>query len=422
MEKTITPTKISGTVSIPGSKSHTIRALLIATLAEGKSIIKNPLYSLDTLSCIEACKAFGAKIVAEDEKIIVEGLDINQFKQSKDEISIDVGNSGTTLYLATAVAGLRRGKTNFTGDKQIQNRTAETLLASLEDLGVTVIRNNANNAPYTIQGPFKGGKTRMECKTSQFLSGLLIAASLADEKTTIEVPLLNEQPYVTMTLNWLEKQEAEIKAYEGYYNFEIEGGAIFHNFEETICGDFSSATFFFCAPVITRSTLTIENLDRNDSQGDKEVLSILAEMGARIEWKDTSVTVSAQDCTVNGISIDLNTMPDALPALAITAAFSSGRTRIYNVEHARFKETDRIKACAQILKQAGIEITEHRDGLEIIGGTFSSCTIDSLDDHRLAMSAAIAALGAEGPIKILNAEAASVTFPNFYDLIDKISN
>lgn len=422
MEKIISPSKVSGKVSIPGSKSHTIRAILIASLAQGDSIISNPLYSLDTASCIQACRAFGAVIEEQENCLVIQGVGIDDFKNQENEISIDVGNSGTTLYLATAIAALRKGTTYFTGDNQIQDRSASPLLNSLEDLGAKITRLNNDNAPYKVQGPMLGGTTEIHCETSQYLSALLIACSLAEAQTNITVPLLNEIPYVIMTLDWLAKQNIKIQISNNYSNFIVEGKSSFKNFEETIMGDFSSATFFFCAPVITKSTLTIKNLDKNDTQGDKEVLNILQEMGAEITWQGNSVTVDAKNKEIKGIDIDLNKMPDALPALAITCAFAKGATKIHSVEHARAKETDRIKASAEILQKASIRVIEKKGGLIIEGGEFSECTIDSLGDHRLAMSAAIAGLGAEGPVRILNAEAAYVTFPNFYELIDKISN
>ncbi len=434
MERTVFPAKVRGEVLIPASKSHTIRALLIATMAEGESLLINPLDSEDARSCVAACRSLGAQIEEETDSRVgsrtfkVQGIG-GKIQCPTDPI--DVGNSGTTLYLACSLAALGHAPIRFTGDAQIQSRPAKNLLRALEDLGAKVTYQGKEGfAPFTIHGPLRGGKTRIECLTSQYLSSLLIAAPLIEGETEIEVPLLYEHPYVEMTLRWLEEQGIRMER-KGLEWFRIPGRQRFHGFQKQIPGDFSSATFFFCAAAITGSTLTLLGLDMGDSQGDKEVVHILKRMGCSARIEADRITLTGRP--LKGIEIDLNAMPDALPALAATACYADGTTRIINVPQARLKETDRIAVMAEELSKLGARVKELPDGLEIRGvsptpGTHANQRfplhggrVNGHGDHRVVMALAIAALAAEGPVTIETAEAASVTFPSFFELLEKIS-
>ncbi|GAB4364916.1 MAG: 3-phosphoshikimate 1-carboxyvinyltransferase [Spirochaetales bacterium] len=449
MKRTVFPAKVRGEVLIPASKSHTIRALLIASLAEGESVLINPLDSEDARSCVAACRSLGARI--EEQMDARSGRRILKVRGTGGKITpprgpIDVGNSGTTLYLACSLAALGDFPVQFTGDDQIQARPAGNLLRALEELGARVTYHTKEGfAPFTIQGPLRGGKTRIECPTSQYLSSLLIAAPLIEGNTEIEVPLLYERPYVEMTLRWLEEQGIQTER-KGMEWFRIPGRQRYRGFHRQIPGDFSSATFFLCAAAITGSTLTLLGLDMEDSQGDKEVVHILERMGCTTRIEENRITLSGHP--LMGIEIDLNAMPDALPALAATACYAEGTTRIVNVPQARLKETDRIAVMAQELSRLGARVRELPDGLEIEGSTPLSGAparyesgprrssprpssppriplrggrVHGHGDHRVVMALAIAALGADGPITIETAEAASVTFPGFFDLLDQIA-
>ncbi|MCK5672227.1 MAG: 3-phosphoshikimate 1-carboxyvinyltransferase, partial [Spirochaetales bacterium] len=338
MSKIINPAStLSGEITIPASKSHTIRALLIAAMANGESTIINPLDSSDTRSCIEAIKILGAKIKLENDRWIVNGTggDIHPVADT-----IDVGNSGTTLYLAAGLAALSSHKITFTGDNQIKSRPVENLLNSLKDLGAEITISGKNGCPpFSIQGPLTGGKTSIECPTSQYLSSLLLCTPLINGNTEIEVPLLREQPYVEMTLKWLNEQFVMYDTTE-FKDFFIPGGQQFEAFAKQVPGDFSSATFFLCAAAITESTLTLKGLDMADSQGDKAVVYMLKEMGCNIEIGMDFIKIEGRP--LKGCNLDLNDTPDALPALAVTACFAEGKTKLYNVPQARLKETDRI--------------------------------------------------------------------------------
>jgi len=432
----INPRRFSGVVTIPASKSHTIRQLLIAVLAEGKSVIKQPLDSLDTRSCIAACRTFGAEITADKENCL-QVMGINGFKwlSNLKNAKIDVGNSGTTLYLALAVAALQAEPLVFTGDEQIQKRSAAPLLDALAGLGVKSKSNNGC-APISIQGPLKGGKVSISCPTSQYLSALLIAAPLAPAGTVteIEVPLLNEKPYVEMTLSYLRKHDIPFEAAPDFSHFVIPGGSSWTAFTDTVPGDFSSAAFPAAAAAVTGGPVTILGLDPEDSQGDKFFFEMLEKMGCDVKWEkrchrtygsapfSPSVTVS-RDGALRGGTFDLNETPDLLPAAAVTAAFAEGDTALVNVAHARIKETDRIAVMCSELAKLGVDCTERPDGLIIHGrGALSPVkdpVIDGHGDHRIVMAFAIAAAGSPVPVQITTAECAEVTYPDFFESIIK---
>ena len=406
--------KLNGTVKIPASKSHTIRALIISTLAEGQSVLLDPLKSGDTISCLEACRAFGAEITEEENKWIVNGKGV---ANPPTEI-IDVGNSGTSLYLLLSAAALIPGESTFTGDYQIQRRSAQSLINSLNDLGAKCFSTKGNGcAPLVVHGKLKGGKTTIECPTSQYLSSLLISCPLAEGDTEITVPLLNEKPYVEMTLDWLRSQNIKFENSD-YKIFKITGGQKYKPFTRGIPADFSSATFFLVAAAITGGDVTLNGLDMNDTQGDKAVVEMLKKMGAEIETGENFIHVSGGKLT--GKILDLNATPDALPAMAVAGCFAKGETRLVNVPQAREKETDRIAVMCKELKNLGADIEEMPDGLIIRESVLKGGDAHGYDDHRVVMSLAVAGLCSENPIKIDTAESAGITFPNFTELMNSI--
>jgi len=438
MNVIIKPRRFNGTVRVPASKSHTIRQLLIASLAEGESLIRNPLDSLDTRSCITACKAFGAEITEISAEVWkINGN--NGFKKAlKPGIKIDVGNSGTTLYLALALAGLQAEKIEFTGDEQIQKRSAAPLLDALAGLGVQVESTNGC-APVSIKGPWKGGNVTLICPTSQYLSALLIAAPLAPAGaiTEIDVPLLNEKPYIEMTLSYLNTNLVSngrftFKAAPDYTHFFIPGGSSWKAFGDrvhAVPGDFSSAAFPAAAAAITGGDVRLIGLDALDTQGDKYFFDMLKNMGCDVYWQkvcnpdgkiEKTLFVSGKG-NLTGGTFDLNNTPDLLPAAAVTAAFAKGDTSLVNVGHARIKETDRIAVMTQELAKLGVSCTELPEGLIIHGkgGIFPSenTVIEAHGDHRIVMAFAAAALSSPVPIEITDAECAAVTYPGFFELI-----
>ncbi|MFI4911610.1 MAG: 3-phosphoshikimate 1-carboxyvinyltransferase [Sedimentisphaeraceae bacterium JB056] len=418
MELKVRKSTLNGRVRIPASKSHTIRAVAIASLAEGKSFIRNPLKSADALSSAAAYSAFGAKLNLDDDKCwIIEGCG-GRIGCSCD--MIDIGNSGTTLRLAAGSAALASQdvKVLLTGDKQIQRRPIEPLLKSLNDLGAKCRSLYDNGcAPIEITGTLKGGRTEIECVTSQYLSSLLMCCPLAEGDTEIVVTLLNEPDYVKITTDWLDWQSIEYES-NGPLNYKIRGAQSYKSFDREIPADFSSATFFLCAAAMLGGKVVIEGLDYSDSQPDKAVADYLKEMGADIEFDGSDTIVKTS--SLHGIDIDMNRTPDALPMMAVVGAFAEGTTRLLNVPQARKKETDRIACMAAELKKMGADIHELPDGLVINKSKLKAAVVDGNDDHRIVMSMAVAGMLTEGVTTVTTAEAMNITFPDFTSLMMQI--
>lgn len=408
----IRKSKTSGKVNIPGSKSHTIRALFIASLAEGRSEIAYPLISDDALSAVKVCEALGAKISKTENKFIVDGF--NGVPNTPENV-IDVGNSGTTLRFGVMTAALGEGDSVFTGDDQVRKRPLAPLLEAMNNLGSSSFSTRGNGmCPVVVKGGMKGGKTELYSVTSQYLSSILINSPLLKEDTEIVLTKINEIPYVEMTMWWLDKQGIQ------YYNkdfkeFYIKGNQSYKPFNITIPGDFSSATFFAVLAAISGGRIRMQNLDITDPQGDKVVLSLLEDMGARVEIGDNWITVEGD--RLIGLEIDMNSIPDALPAIAVAGCFAEGETRLLNVPQARLKETDRIHVMCEELKKMGANIEELPDGLVIKKSVLKGCEVRGHGDHRIVMALAIAGLNAQGETTIDTAEAINVTFPGFAELI-----
>ncbi len=408
MEFLVKPSSMAGSVNIPGSKSHTIRALIFGLLGEGESVIEYPLDSSDTRSCMHMVRNFGARVENCDTLWKVSGT--GGSLPVPDDV-VDVGNSGTSLYLGMGVASLVEGFTIFTGDHQIRSRPAEGLLGCINQLGGYAFSTRGNGMPpIAIKGKIRGGEAEVRAVTSQYLSSLLIASPLAAGESILRVPLLNEKPYVVMTLAWLDRLGIRYTN-ENFECFRIPGGQKYPSFREFIPADFSSATFFLVAAAITGSELTLRGLDFNDTQGDKEVVNILKTMGADIRIGVKEITIRGGP--LKGGTFDLNAMPDSLPALAVAGCFATGETRLVNVAQARLKETDRIRVMAEELSKMGAHVREEPDGLVIRESGLRGCSVSGHHDHRVAMALSVAGLAAKGETRVETAESVSVTFPDF---------
>jgi 3-phosphoshikimate 1-carboxyvinyltransferase len=454
MRAVIRPHRFSRLVRIPASKSHTIRRLLIAALGEGVSEIPYPLDSLDARSCAAVCRALGAEITGErsadslcanppdgeGKKLVrwtVRGIGAGDSGLSfpVSPAVCDVGNSGTTLFLALAAAALGKVPVTFTGDEQIGRRGAGPLLDALAGLGVRVV-SEKGCTPITVEGPWQGGRVSLPCPTSQYLSALLLASPLAPAGTLteIDVPLLNEKPYIALTLSYLEAQNIPYETKGDFSFFRIPGGGRYLPLNGPVPGDFSSAAFPAAAAAVTGGPVTLLGLRAEDPQGDKAFFDMLSRMGCTITWTPAPAAPAASEkdgaglLTVSrtgpllGGEFDLNATPDLLPALAAVASYAEGTTALVNVAHARIKETDRIAVMARELGCLGAVCEERPDGLIVhgTGGPLSGGAVDGRGDHRVVMALAVAALGAAGPVEIAGAESAAVTYPGFLEILHDI--
>jgi 3-phosphoshikimate 1-carboxyvinyltransferase len=387
-------------------------------LADGQSLIHIPLDSSDTQAAVACYRALGAVIDTSDRKlwkVTGTGGEITPPQQI-----IDVGNSGTTLRIAMGSAALApAGRTiTFTGDEQIQTRPVGPLMDSLNELGAKCVSlNNNGKVPVEIMGKLTGGKTTIAASTSQYLSSLLLCTPLGTRDTEIDVTLLNEPGYVQMTLDWLDKQQIEYENRQ-MRKFNVKGNQHYKPFNAKIPADFSSATFFLCAAALMADEVTLLGLDFSDSQPDKAVVDYLKAMGADINIEADSVTVKAAH--LKGTELDMNETPDALPAMAVTAAFAEGTTKLINVPQARSKETDRIKCMAEELKKINVDVEELPDGLIINSNKAGSAELHGWSDHRIVMALSLGGLVLNGRCSIDTAEAISVTFPDYVELMKSI--
>lgn len=412
MELTTRKSSIRGRIRIPGSKSHTIRAVYFGAFAKGESRVIDPLRSADTASAVTVVRALGAEVHDDGADLVIRGFG-GKPRPARDVV--DVANSGTSLNIGLGTTALAAGATRLTGDEQIQRRPIKPLVTALVNLGAKIRSERGNDLPpVVVEGPLKGGRTDLDGVSSQYLTSLLMNCPMAGAATQIEVTRLFEVPYVDMTLWWLDKQGIRYER-DGYKRFRIPGNQAYKPFSAPIPADFSSATFFIVLAAITGGEVTFENLDLTDPQGDKEVLNIIRAMGAEVTEKGGLVTVRGRG--LKGIEVDMNAIPDALPALSVAACFAQGETRLVNAPQARMKETDRIKAMHDELKKFGADVTELPDGLVVCERRLKPGRARGHGDHRIVMAFAVAGLAVEGGITVDTAEAMNVTFPNFPDLI-----
>ncbi len=406
---------LRGKIQIPASKSHTIRAGTISSLAHGKSVIRKPLLSSDTLAAIGAGRAFGAKIES-NEAWEVEGF--RGAPQTPDNV-VDTHNSGTTMNFFMGVASLVNGTTVLTGDAQIVRRPVQPLIDALNQLGGSVSSTRNNGLPPVIvRGRLKGGKARLRGISSQYVSSLLINCPLVEKDSEIEVFDVAETPYIEMTKRWLDRQGIRYEASDDFAHFKLFGGQSYRGQEVTVAADFSSATFFLVAGAVVDADITLLGLDMNDVQGDKQVVNYLKEMGANVSFENGGIRVCGG--ALRGIELDMCNTPDALPAMAVVGCFASGKTILRNVAHARLKETDRISVMAKELTRLGARVEELPDGLIIHESRLRGCPVKGYGDHRVVMALTVAGMAIPGRTSVDTAEAVSVTFPNFVELMQSL--
>ena len=436
---------LSGNIVVPGSKSHTIRALILASLAEGVSHISNPLPSADCLSASKAIQEIGAKVDFDNENNIwtVTGAGKNVHLPSN---VVDVGNSGSVLYFFTPICATFEGWSIFTGDSSIRKRPVLHLLEALKQLGANcyVSRPEENAPPALVQGPIKAGKVVTDGRLSQYISGLMMASTLIDGKLEIELTDPKEVPYLDMTKYWLESLGVQVEMSSDYKKISVTGPYQLKAFDKAIPSDWEAVAFPLIAALISDSKIVIDNVDGSGTQGDDAIVSVLQSIGADIQWnKETSqlfVTggnrLSTENLADKTLRVNLAGFPDAICALAVIACFIEGKTVLEDIGVCRRKETDRIKVMKSELEKLGAKVEEGEDFIAIYGHSpiladgsenpefaLHGGNVESYDDHRVAMSLACLGLGLkDGENVIVNdAECCSVSFPGFFEVMNKIN-
>ena len=406
---------INATIEAPPSKSYTNRALIIAALANGKSILKSPLFSDDTNYMISALKQFGVKIERKGSNLIVHGTN-GRLKPSKDKIF--VGNAGTTMRFLTAFASLVDGETIITGDKRMQQRPIQDLIDALRQLGVKSESSNGCPPVKIFGGSFNGGNMKLKGSiSSQYLSSILMCAPYAKKDVTINIiGNLTSKPYVDITADIMKNFGVNIKNLN-YKKFSVNNNKKYKSKNYKIEGDASSASYFFAAAAVTKGRVMVKNINPNSKQGDIKFADLLEEMGCVIrKGKDF---IQIQGHNIKSIDVDMNEMPDAVPSLAVTGLFADGTTTIRNVPNLRLKETDRLKALAFELRKIGANVEEMQDGLKIKRRRLQKSVIETYNDHRMAMSFAVAGLAING-IKIKNPSCVNKSFPDFWKKFNEL--
>jgi len=412
----VNKSSLRGTIHIPGNKSGTARAIVFASLAEGVSHIKNPLLNIDSFSIIKMFTALGAEIDTSNPKEwVVRGTGGKLKVPSQ---VLDAENSGTGFYFALACSSLIDGWTALTGDYQICYRPAQPMIDAINQMGGQAFSTrNSGTAPIVVKGRIKGGEFSMPGVNSQWMTPFLAACALADGDTVIYEKDLLERPYVDMTIGMLKRAGIHVEN-NNYEEFRIGGGQRFKAFDSTIPADWGSSGYPLVAAAITEgSKVEFRGLNYQDYAGERAYFDILKAMGAKITMVDGGlggITVEGGN-ELHGIEIDCSGTPDAVPALAVLGCKAQGKTVLYNISACRLKETDRAKSIMGELTKMGAKMEETESSLTIYHSNLKGTYIDGRNDHRIVMATSVAAMMAEGPSIITNAEYTGVSFPGYYE-------
>jgi len=405
---------LSGTISCPPNKSYSHRAIFLATLANGKSTLENVLLSRDTLATVNACKEFGAKIEIKDSTVTVESTGEIIPQTSR----IDASNSGTTIRISTAIASLSDKKITLTGDSSLQKRPMQPLLDALTQLGVECTSTDGK-PPVTVKGRSDGGKTHISGSiSSQFISALLISGPKMKNGITLEIDgELVSKPYLDSTIATMKKFGVTVGAVSPYKKYNITNQK-YKPSDFVVPSDFSSMALLLSAAVLLGEDMSIDASLGDLPQGDREILSCLERLGVKINLGEKITLVSPK--LLNGGRFDLSNNPDLLPPMAILALKASKPIEIYNVKHARFKETDRIAILAKELAKIGVIVTEKEDGMILEAPkNIKGAELESSDDHRLFMAFAIAGMFV-GNCTVTDPDSVDVSYPTFVKDMQKI--
>ena len=411
---------VDATIQVPGSKSYTNRALLVAAMANGVSTLTSALFSDDTHYMSASLRKLGVEIDADEKRatFVVHG-NAGEIPTSGAELYI--GNSGTTSRSLTAYVSLGHGRFVIDGDPPMRHgRPIADLLNALRQLGVSARTQFENgHLPVIIEADgLTGGKTQLDVsKSSQFLTALLLIAPYA--KTGIEIEVLGNRtmPYIDITLSVMAAFGVQIIS-EDYKLFRIDGGQQYQPQVYNIEPDASNASYFFAAAALTGGRVTVQHLNLDSAQGDLEFLYILEQMGCQTTVSRTGITVTGPR-QLKGIDVDMRKISDTSLTLAAIAPFADRKVTIRNIEHTRWQETDRIHAMVTELRKLGVPVIEHQDGLEISPASIKPAAIDTYEDHRVAMAFSLVGLKANG-IRINDPECVSKTFPDYFQVLRQL--
>ena len=415
MKCKIEKSKISGEIVCPANKSYTHRAIFLASLAGKDSTVENALFSADTKATIEACKKFGAEIIIEKSSIVAK----NPIKIGTKVPEINTENSGTTIRIASGIASLFSEEITLTGDSSLQKRPMQPLLDALSSIGAQCSSTNGK-PPIKIKGKISGGDVKIPGSfSSQFISALLICAPLTENGISLEIEgNLVSKPYLDATIATMRKFGVTVQTLIPYKRYNI-SPQIYKECTFSVPIDFSSLALLLSANVLNGEGITIKGNIGNLPQGDEVFIDILEQLGVQVTISDEEIKIQSPE-KLSGGKFDLSNSPDLLPPLAILSLKSSRPIEIFNVKHARLKETDRIAIISRELVKLGIKIQEKEDGL-ILEASENICGADlnSEEDHRLFMAFCIAGMHV-GNCTVTDPKSVQVSYPNFVEEMNRL--
>jgi len=410
----IQKSKLNGKITCPSNKSYTHRAIFLAALSDGKSIVKKILHSNDTIATISACRGFGVEVEEVENNVTIKNK-IGEIVQSS---MINAENSGTTIRIAIAIAALSGGNTTLTGDDSLKKRPMQPILDALETMGVKT-ESDEGRPPIHINGKIQGKEISINGDiSSQFISALLIIAPRLPDGLIINVEgKLVSKPYVDLTIAIMKKFGVEVKIEEEYKRYVV-SHQIYKPTTFSIPSDFSNLALLLAANVLLGDGLDIEISLGDMPQGDEAIVDILEKLGVNVTLEDDIITTESP-ISLKGGKFDLSDTPDLLPAIAILALKSEKPIEMFNVKHARYKETDRIAIISRELKKIGLNVEEKDDGMILKKSSeLIPAELNSENDHRLFMAFSIAGMFI-GECTVSDPDAVKVSYPEFIsDLVN----
>ena len=410
----IQKSKLNGKITCPSNKSYTHRAIFLAALSDGKSIVKKILHSNDTVATISACRGFGVKVEEVENNVTIK----NKIGETVQSSIINAENSGTTIRIAIAIAALSGGNTTLTGDDSLKKRPMRPILDALERMGVKT-ESNEGRPPIHINGKIQGKEISINGDiSSQFISALLIIAPRLPDGLIINVEgKLVSKPYVDLTIAIMKKFGVGVKIEEEYKRYVV-SHQIYKPTTFSIPSDFSNLALLLAANVLLGDGLDIEISLGDMPQGDEAIVDILEKLGVNVTLEDDIITTESP-ISLKGGKFDLSDTPDLLPAIAILALKSEKPIEMFNVKHARYKETDRIAIISRELKKIGLNVEEKDDGMILKKSSeLIPAELNSENDHRLFMAFSIAGMFV-GECTVSDPDAVKVSYPEFIsDLVN----
>lgn len=414
--------RVDGAINLPGSKSVSNRALLLAALACGKTVLTNLLDSDDVRHMLNALSALGINYTLSADRTRCDITSNGGALRAPGALELFLGNAGTAMRPLAAALCLGQNEIVLTGEPRMKERPIGHLVDSLRQGGANIdYLEQENYPPLRLRGGFIGGEIEVDGSvSSQFLTALLMTAPLAPEDTTIRVKgELVSKPYIDITLNLMKSFGVEI-ANHHYQQFVVKGGQQYHSPGRYLVeGDASSASYFLAAGAIKGGTVKVTGIGRKSMQGDIRFADVLEKMGATITWGDDFIACTRGE--LHAIDMDMNHIPDAAMTIATTALFAKGTTTLRNIYNWRVKETDRLFAMATELRKVGAEVEEGHDYIRITPpAKLQHADIGTYNDHRMAMCFSLVALS-DTPVTILDPKCTAKTFPDYFEQLARMS-